>query len=116
MKLVQRLGYYLAGMSVGLIFLAFFLKGKNFSCDYGPQARVKKALTTKAIHYNGQDSTLVKTILTTGRVNFSKSEAQKKPCGDYYVEALVNSETMAVLVSNCDSLVTVLKLEKVLEP
>lgn len=115
MKLLHRLGYYLAGFAVGLLFLAFFLKGKNFSCDYGPQARVKKTLNSKEIQFNGFDSTTVKTILTTGWINFSKSDTRKKPCGEYYVEALLNNENMAVMVSNCDSLVKVVQVEKVTE-
>ena len=110
MKLLQRLGYYLAGFAVGLIFLAFFLKGKNFSCDYGPHARVKKAITTKPIQYNGNDSTLVKTILNTGKVDFSKSDTRKKPCGQYYVEALVDNETIGLEIENCETLVKVIQI------
>ena len=110
MKLLQRLGYYLAGFAVGLIFLAFFLKGKNFSCDYGPHARVIKALSTKPIQYNDNDSVLVKTILNTGKVDFSKSNTRRKPCGLYYVEALVNNHTVGLEVENCENLVKVIQI------
>ena len=112
MKLFQRLGYYLAGFAVGLIFLAFFLKGKNFSCDYGPQARVIKNINSKPIQFSSHDSVLVKTILATGKVDFSKSETRKEPCSNYYIEALVEGENKSVLVENCDSLVRVLQLNK----
>ncbi len=39
MKLIQRIGYYLGGFSIGLVILAFFLNGKKTSCSYGPDAR-----------------------------------------------------------------------------
>ena len=113
MKLLHRFGYYLAGFAVGLIFLAFFLKGKNFSCDYGPQARVKKNINSKPLLLNNQDSLLVKTILTTGRIDFSKSESRKKPCGEYYIEALVNGKNKALLIENCDSFVKVRQLRDI---
>lgn len=113
MKLFHRLGYYLAGFAVGLIFLAFFLKGKNFSCDYGPQARVKKNINSKPLKFNNHDSLLVKTILNTGKVDFSQSESRKKPCGEYYIEALVDGKNIALIIENCDSLVKVLQLRNV---
>ena len=47
MKFIHRLGYYLGGFSIGLIFLAFFLNGKRTSCDYGPEARVLKNINSK---------------------------------------------------------------------
>ena len=47
MKFIHRLGYYLGGFSIGLIFLAFFLSGKRASCDYGPDARVLKNIGQK---------------------------------------------------------------------
>ena len=41
MKFIHRLGLYLGGFSVGLIFLMFFLVEKT-SCAYSPNARVLK--------------------------------------------------------------------------
>ena len=52
MKLIQRLGYYLGGFSIGLIILAFFLSGKKTSCSYGPNARVLKNISTKELLYS----------------------------------------------------------------
>ena len=49
MKLLYRLGYYLGGFSVGLIFLAFILNGKKTSCNYTPNARVIDNLLQKEI-------------------------------------------------------------------
>ena len=52
MNLKQRLGYYLGGFSIGLIFLAFFFSGKRTSCAYGPEARVLKNINTKPLVYS----------------------------------------------------------------
>ena len=52
MRLIQRLGYYLGGFSLGLIILAFFLSGKKTSCAYGPNARVLKNINTKKLVYS----------------------------------------------------------------
>ena len=52
MKLIQRIGYYLIGFSIGLIILAFFFNKKNTSCSYGPNARVLKNINSKKIIYS----------------------------------------------------------------
>ena len=80
MKLLYRLGYYLGGFSVGLIFLAFILNGKKTSCNYTPNARVIDNLLQKEIvipdailNSNPQLSTdQIKEIIKRGNVNFSK--------------------------------------------
>ena len=49
MSLFYRIGYYLVGFSVGLIFLAFVFNGKKTSCNYSPSSRVKSSLLQKKI-------------------------------------------------------------------
>ena len=56
MKFIHRLGYYLGGFSIGLIFLAFFLSVKRASCDYGPDARVLKNIGQKKIMFSKKKS------------------------------------------------------------
>ena len=52
MKFTQRLGYYLGGFAIGLVILMFFLNGKDASCDYGPNARTVKNISSKPINYS----------------------------------------------------------------
>ena len=95
MKFIHRLGYYLGGFSIGLIFLAFFLSGKRASCDYGPDARVLKNIGQKKIKYSKSvelimleeaiDSTKIYHILRTGDVNFSESNTSLEPCKIYMI-------------------------------
>lgn len=109
MTLFQRIGYYLGGFSIGLIILAFFLNGKKTSCSYGPDARVLKNIRQKKLVYSPQintntlDTTAVLYILNKGDINFTKSDARKKPCGIYVIEGDYNHENMVLTVENCDS-------------
>ncbi len=115
MKLLQRLGYYLAGFSLGLIFLAFIFNGKKTSCNYSPSARVKNDLIQKEIRI---DSTLaaqypdlnpdqIKSMIEKGNVNFKKSDTQRDSCRIYFIETEGNKEGYLQL-ENCARTVTVI--------
>jgi len=120
MTLLQRIGYYLGGFSIGLIILAFFLNGKKVSCDYGPEARVLKNINTKKIVFseailtdlstNLIDSTTISYLLKKGDVNFSKSTPREKPCGIYAIEGEYKDIEMLMTVENCDSVATILNV------
>ncbi|WP_338358945.1 hypothetical protein [Yeosuana marina] len=120
MTLLQRVGYYLGGFSMGLIILAFFLNGKHVSCSYGPEARVLKDISTKKVVYNEAvteaisnqtiDSITIAQILANGSISFSDSQARKKPCGIYAIEGTNDQKNIVLSVENCDSIATVLKI------
>ncbi len=122
MTLLQRVGYYLGGFSMGLIILAFFLNGKHVSCSYGPEARVLKDISTKKVVYNEAvtkaisnhtiDSTTIAQILANGSISFSDSQARKKPCGIYVIEGTNDQKNIVLSVENCDSIATVLNITK----
>ena len=120
MTLLQRIGYYLGGFSIGLIILAFFLNGKKVSCDYGPEARVLKNINTKKIVFSEAiltdlstkkiDSTTISYLLKKGDINFSKSTPREKPCGIYAIEGEYKDIEMLMTVQNCDSIATILNV------
>lgn len=120
MTLIQRIGYYLGGFSLGLIILAFFLNGKKVSCSYGPDARVLKNIRLKKLLYSEGvqsqlsdyklDSTAINYILKKGNINFSESNARQKPCGMYVVEGDYNTQDIRLTVENCDSIATITQL------
>ncbi|OMP30695.1 DUF4258 domain-containing protein [Mangrovimonas sp. DI 80] len=120
MKLIQRIGYYLGGFSIGLIFLAFFLRGKNTSCDYGPNARTIKNIALKKKVYSKEalatmqlydlDTTAVSNLIWSGNVNFSKSQTKPEDCKTYVIENSLESKEVVIDVENCDSLVTIVLL------
>ncbi|KAB1071291.1 DUF4258 domain-containing protein [Tamlana haliotis] len=117
MKLIQRIGYYLGGFSLGLVLLAFFLSGKKTSCSYGPDARVLKNINTKKILYSSEanqvlnqkitDTTEVFLILKKGDINFSTSSPRQEPCGVYSVEGEIDKKIIILTVENCDSIATI---------
>ncbi len=112
MKLIQRVGYYLGGFSVGLIVLAFFLSGKKTSCSYGPNARVLKNISTKTLVYPDNitklitkhqlDSLVIPKVLNHGNVNFSKSNTKLKQCKQYVIEDDHNDKHITLTVDNCE--------------
>jgi|SRR5690606_390769 len=116
MTLLQRIGYYLGGFSIGLIILAFFLNGKKASCSYGPEARTMKNINSKKIIYSADfeqtlaehkmDTATINTVLKRGDIDFSKGEPRKKPCGLYYIEDSSNNSEISFFVENCDSIAT----------
>jgi len=116
LKLIQRIGYYLGGFSLGLIILAFFLNGKKTSCAYGPEARVLKNINTKTLVYPSHiqellvnkslDKTTITNALLKGDVNFSESNSRQEPCGIYAIESSIHDEEVILTVENCDSIAT----------
>lgn len=117
MKFIHRLGYYLGGFSIGLIFLAFFLSGKRASCDYGPDARVLKNIGQKKIMFSKNvklmmvkeaiDSKKIYHILKTGDVNFSESNTSLETCKIYMIYKTIDGKQIKLLVENCDDIATV---------
>ncbi|WP_435132033.1 hypothetical protein [Formosa sp. A9] len=117
MTLLQRIGYYLGGFSIGLIILAFFLSGKKTSCSYGPEARVLKNINTKTIQYSDEaqsviqnkqlDTLIVGHILRKGNVDFSKSNTTSEPCKTYHLQGTANKQNIEVIVENCETIATV---------
>ncbi|QNK77842.1 hypothetical protein [Winogradskyella undariae] len=120
MKFIHRLGYYLGGFSLGLILLLFFLNGKDASCDYGPNARTVKNITSKPFQYSDKtsnfiskqalDSTTIFNLVKYGSVNFSKSKTEIDSCKIYVIENSFKERDLELQVKNCDSLVTVLDI------
>ncbi len=121
MKLIQRVGYYLGGFSIGLIILAFFLNGKKTSCSYGPDARVLKNIRLKKIIYDDNiqsnledynlDSIAINYILRKGNINFSESNARQEPCATYNIEGEFEKKEIIFTVENCDSIATITNLK-----
>ncbi len=120
MKFIHRVGYYLGGFSIGLVLLAFFLSGKNVSCDYGPNARTVKNIAIKKKAYSDKakaemfsrsiDSAALMKLIMTGNVNFSKSDTRADSCKVYYIENSFNDQNLELQIRNCDSLATILSI------
>ena len=117
MKLIHRIGFYLGGFSIGLIFLAFFLSGKRASCSYGLDARVLKNISTKQLVYSQNvldmisnkviDTLTISEVLKFGDVNFSKSNTKLDSCKIYVIESEFNNKDISLSVENCETIATI---------
>ncbi|MGJ8549482.1 hypothetical protein [Winogradskyella wichelsiae] len=120
MKFIHRLGYYLGGFTLGLILLLFFLNGKDASCDYGPNARTVKNISSKPFKYSEKaslfiskqalDSTTIINLVKFGNVNFSESKTEIDSCKIYQIENSFKDRDLELQIKNCDSIVTVLDI------
>lgn len=125
MKFVQRLGYYLGGFAIGIIILMFFLNGKKASCDYGPNARTVKNISSKTINYsenaqlfmnnNGLDTTVVKNLIKYGDVDFTKSNTKLDSCKIYHIDNFYKERQIQLSVENCFSISKILDMSYINE-
>ena len=114
MKLMYRLGFYLIGFSVGLIFLMIILKGKKTSCNYGPSARVKNNLLQKKIAFSPNDNnkiflsdSLIRSLINVGVINFSKSNTKKDSCRTYFID-LDLENNFYLEIANCPKTIKII--------
>ena len=112
MAFIKRLGWYLIGVSVGLVFLAFILKKKSgdegINFCYFPNCRALKEFRSKPISYSKKaeiqlaalqlDSVYIFNAFTNGDVDFRKSNTKAKPCKIYFV----NYEEKEIELKNCN--------------
>ena len=114
---IKRLGFFLVGLSIGLIFLAVFLKKKSdetgVSFCYLPNCRTLKDIRSKPLSYSEEinqlilnkelDSTIINSFLFDGDVDFGKSDTKSTPCKTYLIEGEVNQKEAVLTVKNCAS-------------
>ena len=115
MAFLKRLGFYLFGLSIGLIFLSIFLRKKSEETGvefcYFPNCRTLKDIRSKPLTYSGDvrammdneqlDSLMISYFLTDGKVDFKNSDTKSKPCRTYIIEADVNKKKAVMTVRNC---------------
>jgi len=125
MAFLKRLGFYLIGLSIGLVFLFFFLKKKSdetgVSFCYLPNCRVLKELRSKPFAYSEQidqmltdqtlDSLTIDYFMNEGDVNFKKSDTKNTSCKIYLIEGTLEEQLMALTVKNCDSTTVIEKFQ-----
>jgi len=123
MKFKFRLAYYLFGLLLGSMFLAFFFKEKKTEFCYMPNCRVLKDLRSKPITYSDATTakftenwvTLddIKKTLEYGDVDFSKSNVPFEKGKLYIVEGKnANNEDIIVEVINYSDKVIVKDVKK----
>ena len=114
MPLLKKIGFYLIGLSLGIVFLAYFFKGKKTEFCYFPNCRVLKEIRNKPLKYSDEFEKLmqisalskddVNNLLLHGDVDFSKSDTKASPCPVYYIEGELEDSEIAITVESCDSI------------
>lgn len=113
MKLVNRVGYYLGGFTIGIILVFFFLSGKKTSCSYFPNARVLKEIRSKKrvvspeaqqfFTKNAIDTIVLTKMLYQGNVNFGRSETDHEaPCRIYIIDGKHQKKKIEIAVEECE--------------
>lgn len=115
MQFLKRLGFYMIGLAIGLVFLTFFLKKKSSETGtefcYFPNCRTLKDIRSKPLTFseeiNGMlknkdlDSTDIHSFLRNGDVDFTKSDTKSPGCKTYFIEAEIKGKEMVLKVKNC---------------
>ncbi|MGB5507387.1 DUF4258 domain-containing protein [Robiginitalea sp.] len=110
MPFLKRLGYFLVGLSIGLIFLAFFLRKKTDETGtefcYLPNCRVLKELRSKPMRTDPAlivsiDTLLIQELLREGSVDFKASDTKASPCKIYRIEHETEEGEMRITLENC---------------
>ena len=126
MSLLKRIGYYLVGLSIGLVFLSIFFKKKSeqtgVSFCYLPNCRTLKDLrakplllseeTTRSLQEMVADTLDINQLLTDGSVDFSLSDTRSVPCKTYLINGEINRQKVVVKAKNCPEEVEILSVEK----
>ena len=125
MSFLKRLGYFLFGLSIGLVFLTIFLKKKSertgvYFC-YFPNCRTLKDIRSKPLYYSEAldqmlknkeiDSTDINNFLYNGDVDFGRSDTKSVPCKTYFIEGEFRNKQAVLKVINCTRKVTMATLE-----
>lgn len=119
--MLKRIGFYLFGFSIGLVFLAFILKNKKTEFCYGVDCRILKNIRSKTLVYNkGSDATIknhaidsitINYILNNGDVDISNSNTKLDSCKIYVIKSEVNKKRYTLTIENCNKTATVKDVE-----
>lgn len=111
---MRKLKFYLIGLIPGIILVFFILNKKGATCTgYLPNSRVVAETLSKDFSYdptfaqqmkdlNITDQFLKDSIITKGEVDFTRSEAQKKPCPHYVIQYPKKNPRYEIALEKCD--------------
>jgi len=116
--MVRRFFFYLAGFTIGAIFIYFLLlRGRSFNF-WMPGERVKTELIVRKpvmsekanclFECLGLNNDTLPALIKTSKVNFKESKVHEKPCKYYLLEN--NDGNTRMEFSVCDTMVTLLNI------
>lgn len=121
---MRKVKFFLFGLIPGLIIVFFVLNAKGASCSgYLPNSRVIAETLSKEFQYTDQFKTemaalkidekfLKDSIITSGKIDFDRSHAQKKPCPDYVITYPEKNPVYEVTFEKCEEKAILQNLKK----
>ena len=115
MAFLKRLGFYLFGLAIGIMFLTMFLKKKSaetgvYFC-YLPNCRTLKDIRSKPFYYSEEvkkqmnlkaiDTNAINNFFIDGDIDFGRSDTQSKPCKTYLIEGMLLDKEALITLRNC---------------
>ncbi|SHG32799.1 DUF4258 domain-containing protein [Flagellimonas flava] len=120
MAFLRRLGWYLVGLSIGIVFLVFFLKKKSgengIEFCYFPNCRVLKDMRSKPLVFDDglpsefRDTLLIRSFLEDGDIDFGKSDTKSEPCKVYYIQKTISHQKVELQTENCPDQVNIISV------
>ena len=122
--MLKKLKFYAIGLIPGLMIVFFILNQKGTSCSYFPNDRVIAETLTKDLKYSSAFKTemeankisekfLKDSIISAGKIDFDRSEAQQKPCPKYLLLYPSKNPRFEVNYSKCKETAEFIGLKKI---
>lgn len=125
MVVLKRLGYFLVGLSIGIVFLTVFLKNKSEETGtefcYMPNCRVLKDIRNKPFTFSVEveklirerqlDTLDIKSFLEDATVDFGQSDTKSSPCKTYVIEGELKGTSALMKFKNCSKKVILESIE-----
>lgn len=121
--MLKKIKFYLIGFVPGLIIVFFILNQKGTSCSYFPNDRVIAETLTKDFSYSDNfkkemgahkitEKSLKDDIISKGKIDFDRSNAQKKPCPEYILLYPKDNPIYEINYSKCKETANFIGLKK----
>ncbi|SFW20516.1 hypothetical protein SAMN02927921_00544 [Sinomicrobium oceani] len=115
MDILRRFGYYLIGLAIGAVIVAYIFREKGTEFCYAPNCRVLKDIRNKTLIYENEALQSLKTnridttgisvsVFTEGDVIFSESDTHLDSCKTYTIAGTLKTGKVELFVRNCDSI------------
>ena len=110
---MRKLKFYLIGLIPGILLVFFILNKKGATCTgYLPNSRVVAETLSKDFTFNPTFAQQMKelgvteeflkdSIITKGEVDFTRSEAQKRPCPQYLMQYPKSNPRYEIAFEKC---------------
>lgn len=121
---MRKVKFFALGLIPGFIIVFFVLNAKGASCSgYLPNSRVIAETLSKDFQYSDQFKTdmaalkinekfLKDSIITLGKIDFERSQAQKKPCPSYTLSYPEKNPSFEITFEKCEEKAVLNSLKK----